>query len=669
MPRGTTLLVAALAAAALVAWSLATGSGDAMVRAPDTTPRVPRAPHPTPPPVEVVPPRSSGLVVRVRSRSTKAPIADARIDATFPSAGDSSTTATTDALGRATIAPPAGASNCEVVVHAVGFVRGWFPSVDLGPARPETLDVLLATGRDVEGRVVDAATGKPVVGATASTRTDAFFAARFGRSGPDFGSAVSDADGVIRLGRVPYNEPVSVEIRAPGHAPLVRDARTWPNDRTEIALPPARIVRGTVRTTQGVAAGGAALTVTIGDSEDSLTTASAAADGTFDIDGVPGDGEFRIRAELHPEGGGRLVSARAAIPASAADMRIEVGKPPSFRVRALRPDGAPLDGIPVKIWPLRGEADDSGTDAELRETADRGDVFWPAPPCGRYRLLVDAPEFAPYETTVVLGVDEAKALEARVPAGKSVSGIVVDASGAPARGADVSTVIGRAEPRHATTDADGRFRLVGLTAGAHELLVRGADPGSHVRVAATAPSTDVRAALPPRVRLTTKAALPAGLRYPVDVTISFPGDPDGVEVTRRAESADDAREATAPSARGDVRVRTTGCVEESISYQAGPDGACDLGVVQCRRALRLGVAVVDEDGEPVLGASVTVTPAAGGPARSVAVLHTDGSLEVADLAAGAYDVHVEAPGFAATTSRCEVAFPTKPVVAVVARAK
>ncbi|MEM9378308.1 MAG: carboxypeptidase-like regulatory domain-containing protein [Planctomycetota bacterium] len=136
---------------------------------------------------------------------------------------------------------------------------------------------------------------------------------------------------------------------------------------------------------------------------------------------------------------------------------------PRLSLRVARTDGGPLDRVEVRVHPIDGES------PAIREYADesgRLEVTGIAPgECFVYaRARLGRGRYLSRFDRIDLGEDETRNLEIVVEPGPTVIGRLVDARGTVVADSQVS-LVGRDDDRivhHASTDAGGRFELVGL---------------------------------------------------------------------------------------------------------------------------------------------------------------------------------------------------------------
>jgi large repetitive protein len=282
-------------------------------------------------------------------------------------------------------------------------------------------------------------------------------------------------------------------------------------------------------------------------------------------------------------------------------------------------DGKPVSGARVVVRQGVGvDRDEATFFAETTTGADGAFKIANAPP-GLSRFSVRAGGWSPAERLLRPGSGP---LRIALERGASVSGTVRDASGRPAAGALV-----RSGWVAVTTDAQGRYRLDGA-------------PSGQQRLDASAPGGLV--ARKGGVRLASATPAAADLQLQPGVTIA------GTVVdalTRRpvagarialAEAHGNGVSATEPSgsARSDakghfsaagllpgdyeVRVVKSGYLPATLPRIAASARSAGAAAVALVPAASISGSVVDAQGKPVVGASVSLEPARGGRGRFAA---------------------------------------------------
>lgn len=372
------------------------------------------------------------ITVTVRDRRTKQPIAGAEVvragarvytDASGVAAFASPSTVEGAPVGRA-IAPVVTATIFHV--RAKGYTEAYaVQKPDDGPAA--RFDVELEPVRVVRGRVVDSA-HVPVAGASVRLQSDTRIPAKF----------------------------VSTALTAPF---ADASARTIAEPRS---LAPA-IERSVVERTSST-----------------FTDATSGADGRFELHDVPAGARLVLRALHATRGAGVLAPGGfddGEPEIDVGDVRLEPLRRIAGRVVTRYPDesgGEPVDGgvvqlVSMDLGVFSGRAAMRAVREPVTTLADGRFAFDGLLPV-RYELSVRG---AATEGDTEIGlVDAAEKtdVELVIPRTKSLQGVVVDASGAPLRGARL-TARGKGVAGSAITDADGRFEVKGLGVKPVELEV------------------------------------------------------------------------------------------------------------------------------------------------------------------------------------------------------
>jgi protocatechuate 3,4-dioxygenase beta subunit len=329
----------------------------------------------------------------------------------------------------------------------------------LGPWSP--LDLALGPAAVVEGRVIDAGTRVPVVGAHVALLPE---------DGPAR-TAATGADGTFRVeGVLPGTW--SVDVVALGYLPPRRDGLEIAAEQTlalELPLTRGAVIEGRVVDARGAPVAGAHIDVA--------------------GEGKGGVGSVRVTAGGRAR---RVARALGAVPGTAAPGLVDAAAPrPGFipmgelGVTTGPVPFAPPRGVRVGVKPTDGDDDEDAeppVSAEALAQAEQGLVSdvdgrfrVDALPAGKYRVRAFHVDFAGGESTAVeLGEGELERdVTVVVTRGASLAGRVLDAGGSPK---PLARVVGyRGDVRVASTsaDEDGHYRLDHL--------------GGTVRVVASAP--------------------------------------------------------------------------------------------------------------------------------------------------------------------------------------
>lgn len=280
------------------------------------------------------------------------------------------------------------------------------------------------------------------------------------------------------------------------------------------------------------------------------------ATGRFVLSGLPPGAEVKVvaRAPGHVDGEARTRVGSA----SPVDLRLEPGVP--LTVEVVDPHGAPVPDVAVVVW--------RDTTGQQHVTDERG------------RLVVR--ELSPGTARIEAPIEGVPAVEAVLVAGRPavarlvvaardsvLTGVVVDASGAPVRDAIVRAApdgddddpdagllavqgSGAGASRPVMTDDAGAFELTGLAAGPFTVRAFRRSGGQVVRRAVTAGAT-------------------------LRLVLETPGELVGV-VTRGGDAPGPFRVQLANAAVGEHRGQTFESADGSFAFADVPPGTYDVSV-------------------------------------------------------------------------------------------
>lgn len=472
---------------------------------------------------------------------------------------------------------------------------------------------------DLHGVVVTA-DGKPVAGASIVTvtrpwrDTDTFNYDAFDDEvrGPSTRSA---ADGTFAL-RLARGDAVMLRVSASGFASREQPLRQA-GERVRIVLDAGVRLTVTIRDVAGAPLAGVPFRI----------AREYQTDDTFRRDGVTGaDGRATVGlpggltcyAVQGPKSRVALPVTRVALPAS-GDASVEIvatGECRALTGRVLDDDtGRAIEGARVGLGENFRVETATGADGAFVLPEWNGDA--------NSELHVVAAGHA----RAVAFAGDGRSLEFRMTRDASASGRVVGADGAPIAGAMVSVVAFRMDARpwgfsagYATTAADGRFRVAGLTRDVpHALIV--ASPGSARTVRRVAPQPDgadvgdVVLAAPRAIEGRVLAGdVPVG-RAKVTLLESADVDAASRGVLNRDRCTDDLgrfRFRDLAPGRYTMIVQPAGAAGTTTSVDVPADGdVLDL-VVRVPSTRNVVVRVRDAAGAPVAGMWVAATSRGGG---------------------------------------------------------
>lgn len=576
-------------------------------------------------PTFTLPPRLSaaGIVVDeaghpVAGANLRAvPTADPRGDR-HPSAGSGGGYTRSAASGRFQLSRLAAGVTYELRAEHAGFAptRQELPARAPGSPAPN-LRVVLHPGRTAFGKVIGA-DQKPVAGARVSLQPTlpADLVARIwairdpGRSP----AVATDASGRFEIRSLPAGT-FDLAVRARGFAPLTVPALAIPagkgtTDLGTVQLAPGGTIHGVVVDPQGEpvadaevqpwGAERAGVMIRAGRaSDDGPAPVFTAADGTFTLEDLAPGAALDL-VVTHP-GYGPGAAPGVAVP---SETPVRVVLQPAARVsgHVTGPDGKPVAGATVALRESATQVVGNPFSHPTRKahegvTDDDGAFSFPDVSPGPFQIIATAPR---HQRAELRGLEvkpgqDLSGLAILLPAGATVEGKVLAPDGQPLEGADVSVAdtsingLPGFSFQSATTDADGQYRIEGISPGPHTLEARAAGYRRAVR--------DVEATVEPR-------------------RVDFQLD-RGLEVSGRV--VDDAG-SPVPDARVFISGGTAGSFQ-SVVISAG-DGAFRIPSVEdgtySLRAAKKGYSAghIEQDvtvaGAPVSGIELRLSPTGEG---------------------------------------------------------
>lgn len=318
-------------------------------------------------------------------------------------------------------------------------------------------------------------------------------------------SSITDPEGRFQVGPLP---PVTVdlEVEAPGYASLtvrgldVENGGDEPVDLGTVVLSPEAAVRGRIVGPEDEPLAGAAVTIVpeeallavIQDRQRPAAAAFSGSDGEFELGGLRKGEQVKLRVDL--EGYGLEVVSAARAGGEPILVRLERAR--SLGGRVVDSDGMPVAGALVQVDPLDYLELAGG---QIPSAAKRTDLWAEAGADGRFRVegltpgllevVVTAGGWQRWQRRLDPWRDGGEgSLDVVLKPAAVVSGVVLDASGQPAIGAEIrrwapplpeGTIF--YEAPLATTDGDGRYRIDDLAPGRARLEARHGGLGRAVR--------------------------------------------------------------------------------------------------------------------------------------------------------------------------------------------
>jgi hypothetical protein len=387
----------------------------------------------------------------------------------------------TDAQGRARLASRPG--SYLVAVRAQGHAPLQRDVVrPYGEART-VLRLTLEAGHSLTGRTVEQGSQEPLplvelVLTAHGRRMEAW--QRPEAPAEERVYASSDARGNFRIESLAPGNYL-LEARAPGHArAVVRNVKVPAAGPVTVALQAASVIEGFVMDAQGNPAAGAE--VQVNGRVPEVTTSGSGGGFSIEVEA----GSYTVTAKRGGEAGSLDKSVIVSAGKTVRDVRIQLGQGSALEGRVVaRSTGAPVAGASVDVSPY-GSNGDSGRG--VTDASGHFSVGGLAP--GSYDLVVSAPGFSTLNRrALTVSSGERFPVELQLEGTGAVEGQVRDSAGQPVVG---TQVVGgdrwagslSSAPAEARTDAQGRYRLEGLSVGAQSITARreGATLGSSQRV-------------------------------------------------------------------------------------------------------------------------------------------------------------------------------------------
>lgn len=598
--------------------------------------------------------RSAGIRLRVRG-----PEGRLEPGVLIRAASQQAPLTVTDNNGEAVVGPVGGSeANWRLERLDQAFAEVPVPA-SAAATGEQAVEVRLEAPLRIPGRVVDTASGLSIPGASVWVQ-----------SSPGIGDS-SGPTGAFELGTRPAGHRMRLLIAASHYRSAmtdVGDSEAGNPEEVRIGLEPSVPIHGLVTDSSAAPVAGAKIWAT--------PRAGGVVPG-YPIDPSPTtsapDGTFRVEETAY----GYTYRLTAHAPGYAYTL---VDLPPFESGRAIEPvqlvlqRGRRVVGTVVDdqgglvaaahvalLWPLDKAEFRSNFDAPaMATTTDGNGAFaFPAAAPGKYEIRITHAEYAersPSDIDIPAGDSDFDLGGFTLPAGRRVHGIVTGSDGQPVAGAAIRArgryQTRRSAERESTTDADGRFRPVGLSSDFVDLAVRATGYSLLVR-----PGVRANTEAPVRIELVPGASLhgrvidnggntvAGGLvRLAVERDFHVDGDPrlwESEEAFPRASTDAEGRfrfENLVPGTwSAEASHREEAAQVEGIELATGDQHEIEL-ILGTRDQLTVFVTTLP--GEPVADAVVQVRPE--GEARFQGWGRTDGSGRTqVDISPGNADVKVE----------------------------
>lgn len=583
-------------------------------------------------------------------------------------------------------------------VRAAGFVRteGWG---EVRAGEDTALVIRLENDGLLRGRVATAS-GEGIPGAEVAVfRAEVVGPMVLPSHDDPLGTARTGEDGTFSLDGGPREEVLWVTAAAHGYVERGRQAQLpevgEPGQELLFVLPPAGCLAGAVRDSAGEPAKDVLVCVAPAEDEDLLDpdrssggmegprrarTARTAADGSFEVDGLPLGEVYVARAEARDgrrTGIEREIAPTAAGPRVRRDLRF--AKESVLRVRVLGPDGRPPPGAFLDLVHRDYEyVEQSVTPRGPGEF----DVRPPGP--GEEAVFAAAWGLVHQVRRVALGEGETKEIEIRLEKGCALEGVVVDDLGEPRGDAIIEASRVRDDEDDSArwtpairTNAAGRFVVGGLLPGAHRLSYRhGEDFRFFDDREYQAPGTGIRIVVPRSATVTARLRLPQGATPPD----SFNYWEYRPQENGRTGSGDSVRWGdgtvlwkNVEPGKAQFEVRIKGYLPVSWDVEVPASGQLDLGEAVLDPGHTLEGRVVDAAGKPLSGVGVSAGreddregwSRIHGHDSTDATTGADGRFSIRHLPAGETSVRTWAEGWLGKTTSSTL--PGVPVTLVLVR--
>ena len=395
-------------------------------------------------------------------------------------------------------------SDESVTVDALGGFRVMQPLV---AGSGVEVDVAMVGGSTVSGRVMDAATGQGIAGASVALRR----AELIGALGSKPPNSMTDADGGFSIPEAPngtvmiiathpdyVDERIGSLMTIMGEEKGVPPLRVVPGqglEGVELRMKRGLKVEGVVHSPEGAPVAGAEVSWQATSEKAAMMSMLMAASGIdtrrattseageFVLTGIEAGSAVSVFAK-HPGFVGEVDKELGALTESQVGIEVVLSRGAAFHGRLLLPNGSGATGVRIAVASLE-EKPMRMTDMIMEQpdpsmkTDSNGQFRFEALPEGKARISLKKLPFACYldpeaaNLDLVSGLDDETIL--RLLDYIKITGRLVDANGQPVAGASIVAKNKRSVPgmrvpsRKVRTDDEGRFVLDRLQIGPHEL--------------------------------------------------------------------------------------------------------------------------------------------------------------------------------------------------------
>jgi hypothetical protein len=570
------------------------------------------------------------LAFHVTLRATGAPAVGAKVVVTDE--GKKTYEATTDADGVARIAEASPSDGVGYVITLAGFATR-SSACGIESDVETTVNDALERVVVVEG-VVREEDGRPLAGAHVVVPN--WYDANCVGSPPPYSEATSDAAGAFRLDQVPVERAVSIFVSARRHVSKEIERTSATPDFVEVRLAPAAAIAGVVRGPDGKTVADARVVASPASVPDARfadvhgDSATSDAAGRYEVDDLPFGCTWTVVASAHgfwDSDASKSVALSAAHPEATCDLTLN--KAGRIEVTVVDPSGAPAAGA-VHVVLDRGNW-------LMRKLGPDGCASFDIEKPGHREVEVDVKGFPPDREEVDVAIGETTKVGIQLAAGVVCSGVVVDETANPVVGAGVWKLLRSFQriddnERHATTGADGSFRLDALEPGRAEIFASADGFESADATPVDVPANDVRIVLrrsPPDGEVSLAPRVRDGASTPANFDVWFvPADGRGGSYGFKCSDAALVKSLAPGNWHALIRAGDLAAVRD---FEVVTGKRTDLGEVVVEPCLTLRGRIVDATGKPVSATSVEMHDASVQP-------DVEGRFAVPRLPPGAYSL-------------------------------